>query len=264
MTPDVTLVITACNRPQYLARTLDSFVRHNTYPLARAVIVEDSGLAGINDFARSRLRCDVDLVYNARNVGQMESIDRAYARVDTRYVFHCEEDWEFVRPGFVEASKAVLDAEPRVVCVWLRGIDDTNGHPVEPSGHPGYAYLARGYRGVWHGFTLNPGLRRLADYKLLAPFADLAPVARIAVTTRRFVEGAALPVRRRRAPSVPDARAAHWSVHLRRLLEEDLSEYYARLGFRAAILTAPSGYVRHIGVDSTRSLRRRLGFTGSR
>jgi hypothetical protein len=260
---DVTLVITACNRPHYLARTIDSFVRHNTYPLARAIIIEDSGRAGIDDFARSKFDCAVELVYNARNVGQMRSIDDAYSRVDTPYVFHCEEDWEFVRPGFIEASKAVLEAEPRVVCVWLRGIDDTNGHPLEASGHRGYAYLERGYRGVWHGFTLNPGLRRLADYELLAPYSSLQPIAAVPLASRRFLEGARWLPRRGRTPEAACGCAAPWTGRFRDVLEEDLSEYYARLGFRAAILTEPSGYIRHIGVDSTRSLRRRLGFAST-
>ncbi|MBK6807259.1 MAG: hypothetical protein IPG84_21505 [Betaproteobacteria bacterium] len=50
----------------------------------------------------------IELIVNDPPVGQMTSIDRAYALVDTPYVFHCEDDWRFFRSGFVEESRVVL------------------------------------------------------------------------------------------------------------------------------------------------------------
>jgi hypothetical protein len=45
LTPAVTLVVTSCGRPDLLQRTVESFQRFNTCPIAEAIIVED-GPAG--------------------------------------------------------------------------------------------------------------------------------------------------------------------------------------------------------------------------
>jgi len=33
--------------------------------------------------------------FKLKNIGQIKSIDKAYSMVDTEYIFHCEDDWEF-------------------------------------------------------------------------------------------------------------------------------------------------------------------------
>ena len=37
-----------------------------------------------------------------KRAGQIPAIDAAYAHVDTEFIFHCEDDWEFTSAGFVE------------------------------------------------------------------------------------------------------------------------------------------------------------------
>src|SRR5262249_43460816 len=111
---------------------------------------------------------------NKTRLGQIAAIDRAYALVDTPYIFHCEEDWEFYETGFIEASMTILEANRNVITVWLRAHDDTNGHPLDENflgiaktscGHEvKYKKIALDYEGCWHGFTFNPGLRRLKDF----------------------------------------------------------------------------------------------------
>jgi hypothetical protein len=39
---EVTLVITSCNRIDLLKKTIASFERFNTYPIKKAIIIEDS------------------------------------------------------------------------------------------------------------------------------------------------------------------------------------------------------------------------------
>ncbi len=70
--------------------------------------------------------------------------------------------------------------------------------------------LAFGYRGKWHGFTFNPGLRRLADYAALGSFG--------------------------RVLARPEKH------------EGQISQIYHARGYRAVILDR-GGYVRHIGWD---------------
>lgn len=214
----VTLVITCCRRPQLLQKTLQSFLKYNTYPIEEAILIEDSELMGINDFAKSILPFPTTCLYNGKNIGQIESIDVAYANVKTPYIFHCEDDWEFFYRGFIEASLRVLKTDPLVVVVQLRAHNDTNGHPVELHKNlGGYYYMSNTYDALWHGFTLNPGLRRTVDYLLVKPFVE---------SCKPYMEGFGHPN------------------------EPDLSRIYNNLGYRGSILQKATGYVRHIGANN--------------
>jgi len=33
--------------------------------------------------------------------------------------------------------------------------------------------MALNFQGIWHGFTFNPGLRRLSDYLLVKPYESI-------------------------------------------------------------------------------------------
>lgn len=215
---DVSVVLTSCGRPAELKRTLDSFFKFNTYPINRFIIVEDSGKPDLFGFLD---KYPVEVVHNGENIGQVKSIIRAYETVDTPYVFHCEDDWEFFKPGFIERSKWVLESDPKVFQVWIRSEYDTNNHPIEPglkrtkSGEK-YRLLRVNYLGKWHGFSFNPGLRRKSDY------------VRYDTITKYEGKG--------------NSGA-----------EQEIGQYYFKKGFRAAILPG-EGFVRHIGwANTTRS-----------
>nr|USU33653.1 glycosyltransferase [Methylobacterium sp. OTU13CASTA1] len=206
--PDVTVVLTSCGRHDLLERTLASFRAWNTdQGIAEILVVED----GRGDPSAICRRHGARLLRLGRSRGQIAAIEAGYAEVRTPYIFHLEDDWEFYRGGFIERSRRLLAADPSTICVWLRDWDDTNGHPlhfVSPAGD--FGVLAFGYRGKWHGFTFNPGLRRLSDYAAIGSFS------RILVSPLKH--------------------------------EGQISQHYHALGFRAVILDR-GGYVRHIGWD---------------
>jgi hypothetical protein len=66
---DVTLVITSCNRPHLLKRTLSSFVQMNTYPICKTYIIDDSGLQGCNDTVIEEFKdyLNITSIYNNIN-----------------------------------------------------------------------------------------------------------------------------------------------------------------------------------------------------
>ncbi|MBS4070573.1 MAG: hypothetical protein KGZ90_04555 [Algoriphagus sp.] len=205
----VTFVLTSCKRFDLLEQTLRSFLKYNTYPIEEYIIIEDSPdieklTLVLNKFPEIKFTA----LYNNPQLGQLRSIDRAYSQVRTAYIFHCEDDWEFYKSGFIEKSFSVLLEKKKVINVWLREQNDTNNHPLESEIHDtsdgvSFKYLKTGFQGGFHGFTFNPGLRRTEDYELIMPYANW-----------------------------PD--------------EIDLSnEYYHKHQFRGVILT--EGYVRHLG-----------------
>jgi hypothetical protein len=154
--PKVTLCVTSCCRQDLLDKTLDSFFKYNTYPIERVIISEDSGIAPIVNY-------DCEILTG--KVGQIASIDRMYAMVDTPYIFHAEEDWLWYKSGFIEESLSIMEKHPDILQVWLREQNDTNNHPIIYDNE--WFDIVQHSIGRWHGFSLNPGLKRLSDYKLI-------------------------------------------------------------------------------------------------
>jgi SAM-dependent methyltransferase/GT2 family glycosyltransferase len=220
---EVTVVVTSCGRQDLLETTLDSFLQYNTFPIKEFIIIEDGDGAKNRALAEKYRGYPFKWLATGERVGQIAAIDRAYREVRTELIFHCEDDWEFLGPGFIEKSLAILAQNHSILQVWIRALNDTNGCPVlnytlTAAGIP-YRLICHDYNagknGIWHGFSWNPGLRRRRDYRFLCSFASLDPE-----TTRET-----------------------WQV------ESDASAFYRQRSLFAAILAdnGGNGYARHIG-----------------
>ena len=119
MNQEVTLFITSCGRPELLKRTLESFVKFNTYPIKEAILCEDSGIPNIVDFVTTILPFPVLFCYNKERIGQMKTIEKYTQLIKTPYVFHLEDDWEFFDSGFIELSFQILDTDPKITQVLI-------------------------------------------------------------------------------------------------------------------------------------------------
>lgn len=218
---NVTLVITTHNRTDLLEKTIVSFFKFNTYPIDRVIIVEDSGI--VQDFTNIKkiVPVSLDIILNEKNIGQISSIDKAYAKVETDYIFHCEEDWEFYTSRFIEKSFEILDTNPKIFTVWLRSHSDTKNHAIikeeqfDLDNGDFYYLMNQHHKKVWCGFTFNPGLRRTSDCMLFYPYGNL------------------------------DVKVVKNGLAI--MGEMDMSIYYQELGYCAAISSNQAGYVKHIG-----------------
>jgi GT2 family glycosyltransferase len=170
------VVITSCGRFDLLRATLASLLPRLEPGPESIIIVEDSGDHGVREVCAG-FQGRFNILVNETKLGQIASIDRAYQTVTTPYIFHCEDDWEFFRGGFVEESARLLERFPEVSMVGLRARDDLNPlmrdvpgeiadgiafFRYDPAKHPEY---------FSHSF--NPGLRRLGDYQRIGPYAPL-------------------------------------------------------------------------------------------
>jgi glycosyltransferase involved in cell wall biosynthesis len=213
----VSVVCTSFNRPDLLETTLRTFHKYNTYPIEDFIVIDDSGEYGCNEHL-GNLYPTIGFRYNPERIGQIRSIDEAYEQIDSRYVFHLEEDWEFYKGGFIEDSLAILKSNPTVQQVWIRAEGDTNGHPHYDSVRTGedniteYYIVRKNHNRKWHGFSFNPGLRRMGDYFQHGPYNSIAEF-------------------------IPDKP---WASEMR------IGDYMMRRGFVSAIIKG-DGYVRHIG-----------------
>lgn len=178
---DVSIMITSCGRFDLLKRTLESLNKFNTHPIRKVYITEDSGSQDVFACIPEEWRENTKVYMNQPKLGQLASIDLAYSEIDTKWVFHCEDDWEFYRPGFIEDSMTLLSEDAQALQVWLRSA----AHDLAI--HSPYVYFGsrneieniafykvNSEKADWQGFSLNPGLRRIADYKQHAPYAQFS------------------------------------------------------------------------------------------
>ena len=188
----VTLVITSCARMDLLEKTLESFHKWNSFPLSQVIVTEDSpygeqaqALLDKYDWA-----CPVTLISNGQRIGQLASIDKAYAANTSDYVFHCEDDWEFCRSGFIEDSLEVLKSDAKIFCVWLRARSEFPNALFS-----GDAYLsangeAVGERVVKEICSFNPSLRRAEDFPKYLPLVQYVDEIEIGIS--RTLEAAGM------------------------------------------------------------------------
>lgn len=167
---EVTLILTACNRVDLLKKTLDSFLALNTYPITRFIAHNDG-----NDkmFRQIKERYpQIEWHFSGTRIGYARSLDKLLSMVETEYLFSTEEDWSYYKnPGFIERSMKILEENPDIMQVWIRDIVDhshPHGEEMDLSGIKVRPVIP-GYRKVWNGFSLNPSLRRVKDWKTWFP-----------------------------------------------------------------------------------------------
>ena len=183
-----TVAVTSCGRHDLLRRTLRSLVATLDLPPREIVVFEDGGDPGARAAAEG-LDAPIRVILAEGRLGQMRAIDRLYAEIGTPWAFHCEDDWEFTRTGYVAESHAVLAARPEVSTVSLRPIGELNPlirdtpetvaggvrcHLLDPARHPEY-----------FSYTFNPGLRRLSDLHALGPLAAIGGEADVSLAFKR-------------------------------------------------------------------------------
>jgi tetratricopeptide (TPR) repeat protein len=72
---DITVVVTACARPDLLQKTLETFLQSTQFK-GPIVVIEDSGIAGINDGIKSNFET-IQWIESSQRQGQIKSIDTA-------------------------------------------------------------------------------------------------------------------------------------------------------------------------------------------
>jgi len=177
MNQEVTLFITSCGRPELLKRTLESFVKFNTYPIKEAILCEDSGIPNIVDFVTTILPVPVLFCYNQKRIGQMKTIEKYTKLIQTPYVFHLEDDYEFFDSGFIELSFKIMDSDPKISQVLLE--DEQHGYFKVDIGNPlCYKILTDNPQithvnngdGALNIFSWRPSLKRIEIQKLRMPY----------------------------------------------------------------------------------------------
>lgn len=177
MSPAYSVVLTSCGRFDLLERTLRSLLPRLDANLAEIVITEDSGDSAVLDVTK-QFSGDFRVLISPKRRGQLACIDLAYQSLKTDWVFHCEDDWEFFGSDFIEPSRELLNRFSNLSLISLRPREELNRlirnsarqrlngiefFTADPTLHPEY-----------FGYSFNPGLRRLSDYRRFAPLTQFS------------------------------------------------------------------------------------------
>lgn len=165
----ITFISTSCNRNDLLFLTVNSFIKNNNYPINKWIIKEDSGLE--NNKKEIEKKYNFIEVIGGDNVGQAISLDILYSKVDTEYVFQCEEDWFFdnSNPNFLYESLEILKNFDNIHQVWIRKEMEKWSENWQKFNNIEFGTIKDKHLDEWNGFSWNPSLRRLSDYKKMFP-----------------------------------------------------------------------------------------------
>jgi len=170
---EVTLFITSCGRPHLLQKTLESFIKFNTYAIKEAIICEDSGVNNCIDFVKDILNFPCNIIYNEKRMGQMRSIENGVKYITTPYVFHCEDDWEFYCPGFIELSMQILESNNKISQVLLRSYHEyTSRYNMKIINNDNIDYNIITLNEGVSLYSFNPSLKKTEIELLNIPYKD--------------------------------------------------------------------------------------------
>ena len=169
----ITHCMTIGRRPDLLKQTLQSL---RGLPDLPTLAINDFGDAETNAVFAT-LVSSGQLVGPQDRLGHHRAIDALYRHVQTPFILHGEDDWQFMRTDFLDAALRLLTADPAISCVCLR---DTADMPMSDEARGKIRTCETqdiryqrmdGLHDQWHGYTFNPHLARKALWEELGGFS---------------------------------------------------------------------------------------------
>lgn len=173
---NVTLCLTIGKRPIELRQTLDSLLAKIKFE--HIIAINDFGDEETNTVFRE-LCPTGQLISLGYNMGHHKAIDYMYSKVQTPYVFHCEDDWFFDSKPDIEKIIQLLEKDKDITAVLLRKLDDMHFdnenlakiHYVNTSQNIEIAYVNQVHE-QWFGYGFNPHVAPIRTWHTLRPFSD--------------------------------------------------------------------------------------------
>lgn len=168
----LTTVLTSCGRFDLLEETVATFLEH--FDTDQIIVAEDSG-KDVEAGAFAGKISAVDMRANVPKLGQLRSIDALYATLQTPYVLHLEDDWDFTASIDLDSVIGLLEARPdiSVVCIAHRIYDGRYAKSAHALRHDGIDYLVWDLDAhpKWFSYSFNPSIARLDLWRECGPFA---------------------------------------------------------------------------------------------
>lgn len=170
---DTTTFVLSCDRLEVLDKTLKSFLETRDY-ITKMVIVDDSAQPGVFETLVERYGDISDVVCFPKNRSQWWAMDFMVSYCDSEYIFYLEDDWELLKPGYLNQSKEILQKYRNI------GTVDISWRTFENEGFECYEkelidnqfywkkpWRISDYHLHWYGWIGSPNLKRRDDLILL-------------------------------------------------------------------------------------------------
>lgn len=169
--PQVTATVTMCRRLNLFIQTMDSLLANNLdLDLVGEWFAVDDGSATADLREIARRYPFLRLLINRRK-GHPHALNSVFSKVQTRYLFHFEDDWLFETRGhYLRDSYEIMQHDSTIGEVCLR---DSPGisHSTETIDYVQHQYGEGGSH--WPGFTLNPSVLDMEKIKATGDFEDV-------------------------------------------------------------------------------------------
>lgn len=170
---DITTFIISCNRLFLLEETINSFLETRDL-ITKIVIVDDSGVDGVFEKLVEQYGTIADIICFPKNRSLWWAKDFMASYCYTDYIFYLEDDWKFLKTGYLSKSKKILDTYRDV------GIVDISWRTFEEEGLDSYHqelvdnefYYKKPWRISnkhlhWFVWCASPNLKRRDDLLIL-------------------------------------------------------------------------------------------------
>ena len=189
MSPSVALCLTIGRRPILLRQTLESLLPIATFQ--QIIAVNDFGDAESNEVFKEL--CPSGILINLGvHMGHHRAVDAMYSKVETPFILHCEDDWLFVSKLELDDAIRLLQSTPTIGSVCLRKVSDfsfTENEAKMTVFHEKSGVKYRRLDGMhdqWHGFTFNPHIISIDEWKKIGPYSNFKKERHISRKFRGF------------------------------------------------------------------------------
>lgn len=181
----VTLTITSCKRPDLFYKTIESFEKNCLDKDLITDVVWGDDHTSLEDV--HKMRHFLMEKFQGKNVGGFtlqnelkglaSNLNTIWSIVKTKYIFHLEDDWEFIRSGhFIQDGIDIIEDTDHIKCVLVRGLTQ---HPLRftKTKHLPYQECLQETSRVerpdnFHGYSLNPGVQDIEFYRQYGSFRN--------------------------------------------------------------------------------------------
>lgn len=118
MRPSVAILITACNRPAELEKTL-ALLEDQSYSPLQIVVIDDASTTPLETRLKQRFP-SVTFWRNPRNLGYIASRSYGMSNLDADYIVSLDDDSAFISPDAIAKAVAIMEAQPRTGALTFR------------------------------------------------------------------------------------------------------------------------------------------------
>lgn len=170
--PKITFTMTTCRRLELFFKTMDSFLENclDTDLIERWIVSDDR--SNDRDIEEMKNRYPFLEIYKSPQPGQSASLDFLFSKVKTKWFFHCEDDWLFIKRGhFIRKLFDVAFDDIQIKNVILRywqGVFIKHGklkyymhiYNKNAIDNPVDIKTSKHFNNwTWYGYSFNPGLQ---------------------------------------------------------------------------------------------------------